>query len=320
MKFDIYLTEADLAADLRHDVQCGLSTKPKTLPPKWFYDEAGSELFELITKLPEYYPTGCERAILSAHADDIASITSATTVVELGSGSSDKTRLLLEAFGRHGTLRGFVPIDVSASMLEMSAEAIAADFPWLQVHAIVGDFLKHLGRIPDGANRLVVFLGGTIGNLMPHERAEFLTALRGTLRDGEWLLLGTDLVKPLPTLIDAYDDSSGVTAEFNRNVLRVINRELGADFDVEAFAHVAVWNVPEQWIEMRLRAQREMTVNISRLGLTVHFDEDEELRTEISAKFRRHGIAAELERAGFASQAWWTDPAGRFGVTLAQAQ
>jgi L-histidine Nalpha-methyltransferase len=319
LRIDVYLAADDLRRALEADARDGLSSSPKTLPPKWFYDERGSQLFEAITELPEYYPTRAEREILAAHAADIAATTGVKTLVELGSGSSDKTRLLLDALHRQGTLARFVPLDVSESALRAAAAAIKADYPDLDVHAIVGDFTSHLDRIPGGDGRLVAFLGGTIGNLVPAERAAFLSDLRGVLHAGEWLLLGTDLVKDEATLVAAYDDAAGVTAEFNRNVLRVLNRELDGDFDVEAFTHVAVWDPDQEWIEMRLRSERAQAVHLKRLGLRVLFASGEQLRTEVSAKFRRSGVAAELAAAGFAAKQWWTDRAGRFGVTAAQA-
>jgi L-histidine N-alpha-methyltransferase len=319
MNIDVYLGPEDLRRELEADVRAGLTASPKTLPPKWFYDERGSQLFEEITDLPEYYPTRAEREILARHASDIAATTGVKTLVELGSGSSDKTRLLLDALHRHGTLARFVPLDVSESALRAAAAAINADYPDLDVHAIVGDFTSRLDRIPGGDGRMVAFLGGTIGNLVPVERAAFLSALRGVLQADEWLLLGTDLVKDEATLVAAYDDAAGVTAEFNRNVLRVLNRDLDGDFDPEAFVHVARWDPDEEWIEMRLRAERAQAVHLKRLDLRVEFAAGEELRTEVSAKFRREGVAAELAAAGFAARQWWTDRAGRFGVSVAQA-
>jgi L-histidine Nalpha-methyltransferase len=319
LRVDVYLGADDLRRELETDARDGLTATPKTLPPKWFYDERGSRLFEQITELPEYYPTRAEREILATHAADIAATTGVKTLVELGSGSSDKTRLLLDALHRHGTLARFVPLDVSESALRAAAAAINADYPDLDVHAIVGDFTSHLDRIPGGDGRMVAFLGGTIGNLVPADRAAFLAALRGVLHAGEWLLLGTDLVKDEATLVAAYDDAAGVTAEFNRNVLRVLNRELDGDFDVDAFTHVAVWDPAEEWIEMRLRAERALAVHLKRLDLRVPFATGEELRTEVSAKFRPAGVAGELATAGFAPRRWWTDRDGRFGVTAAQA-
>ncbi|MEU1686682.1 L-histidine N(alpha)-methyltransferase [Micromonospora sp. NPDC005707] len=314
---EIHLEEQDLDRGLREDVRAGLTATPKWLPPKWFYDARGSELFEEITRLPEYYPTRAERAVLAAHADDIAALTGAKTLIELGSGSSEKTRLLLDAFTRHGDLGSFVPLDVSVSALRGSTEQIAAAYPGLRVRGIVGDFTRHLDRLPTGGRRLVLFLGGTIGNLLPAERAEFLTAMRAALECGDWLLIGTDLVKDPAVIVPAYDDAAGVTAEFNRNVLRVINRELGADFDPAAFRHVAVWDPEHEWVEMRLRAERAVRVRV--LDLDVGFAAGEELRTEVSAKFRPEGIARELAAAGFVRQAFWTDPEGLFGVSLARA-
>ncbi|SCL47177.1 L-histidine N(alpha)-methyltransferase [Micromonospora chersina] len=314
---EIHLEEQDLGRSLREDVRAGLTATPKWLPPKWFYDARGSALFEEITRLPEYYPTRAERAVLAAHADDIAAVTGAKTLIELGSGSSEKTRLLLDAFTRHGDLGTFVPLDVSVSALRQSTAQIAAAYPGLRVRGIVGDFTRHLDRLPTGGRRLVLFLGGTIGNLLPAERAEFLTAMRAALECGDWLLIGTDLVKDPSVIVPAYDDAAGVTAEFNRNVLRVINRELGADFDPAAFRHVAVWDPQREWIEMRLRAEHPARVHV--LDLEVGFAAGEELRTEVSAKFRPEGIARELAAAGFVRQEFWTDPDGLFGVSLARA-
>jgi L-histidine N-alpha-methyltransferase len=317
---EIYLDTDDLVRDLRADARAGLLAEPKTLPPKWFYDERGSELFEQITELAEYYPTRAEREVLTRHADDIAAEVGAKTLVELGSGSSDKTRLLLDALHRRGTLATFVPLDVSESALRAAASAINADYADLDVHAIVADFTTHLDRIPAGDSRLVAFLGGTIGNFTPAQRATFLRALRGVLEPGEWLLLGTDLVKDPVTLVAAYADAAGVTAEFNRNVLRVLNRELDGDFDVASFTHVALWDAEHEWIEMRLRAEHAQDVHLKALDLRVTFAAGEELRTEISAKFRRSGVEGELAEAGFAPVRWWTDPARRFGVSLSRAE
>jgi L-histidine N-alpha-methyltransferase len=315
---EIYLEPQDLERGLREDVRAGLTAEAKWLPPKWFYDSRGSELFEEITRLPEYYPTRAERAVLAAHADDVAALTGAKTLIELGSGSSEKTRLLLDAFTRQGGLGTFVPLDVSVSALLGSTAQIAADYPALRVRGIVGDFTRQLDRLPTGGRRLVVFLGGTVGNLLPAERSGFLAAMRAALEIGDWLLLGTDLVKDPSVIVPAYDDAAGVTAEFNRNVLYVINRELDADFDPEAFAHVARWDPEQEWIEMRLRATRPMRARV--LDLSVAFDAGEELRTEVSAKFRPEGVAAELDAAGFAAAHFWTDPLGLFGVTLARAR
>jgi L-histidine N-alpha-methyltransferase len=321
IEIDVHLTPEQVAQSLRADVLTGLLDTPKTLPPKWFYDARGSELFEKITELPEYYPTRAERQILVQRSAAIAELTGAQTLVELGSGSSEKTRLLLDALRANGKLRRFVPLDVSATALRESAAAIATDYPGLVVHGVVGDFTEHLDLIPVDASghRLVVFLGGTIGNLVPSERAKFLSGVRSVLTEGEWLLLGTDLVKDRDVLVRAYDDAAGVTAEFNRNVLHVLNRELGADFDVDAFTHVALWDQSREWIEMRLRARKAMRVDISALGVQIDFFAGEDMRTEVSAKFQRPGVAIELAEAGFDMVRWWTDIEGRFALSLARA-
>jgi L-histidine N-alpha-methyltransferase len=316
---DIHLTEADAGLALRADAATGLTATPKYLPPKWFYDARGSVLFEQITELPEYFPTRTERALLERSADAIAITSGADTIVELGSGSSAKTRLLLDAFRRAESLRRYVPQDVSASALREAMAALAADYPGLELHGLVGDFTAHLDRLPPEGHRMVAFLGGTIGNLLPPERARFLRALRAALRPGEQFLLGTGLVVDPALLVPAYDDAAGVTAEFNRNVLHVLNRELRADFDVDAFAHEAVWDADNEWIEMRLVARRAMTVTVSELDLTVEFAEGEEMCTEVSAKFRVPGVRAMLADAGFRVIGSWADRDERMALTLATA-
>ncbi|MBA3906641.1 MAG: L-histidine N(alpha)-methyltransferase, partial [Pseudonocardiales bacterium] len=283
------------------------------------YDARGSVLFEEITQLPEYYPTRTERALLESGVDEIAALSGADTLVELGSGSSEKTRLLLDAFVRAGKLETYVPQDVSASALRAAMDALAPDYPGLALHGVVGDFTRHLDRLPRGGSRTVAFLGGTIGNLQPRDRAAFLTQLRGVLRPGEQLLLGTSMVIDEPTMVAAYDDAQGVTAAFNRNVLRVLNRELSADFAVDAFDHRALWDPRHEWIEMRLRARRAMTVRVAALDLTVQFAEGEELKTETSAKFRPGGVRGWLEATGYEITRTWTDPDGRHALTLATA-
>jgi len=318
-QIDVHLTPDYAARTLREDVRAGLTADAKWLPPKWFYDARGSELFEQITRLPEYYPTRAEREILLARSAEIAKLTKARTLVELGSGSSEKTRLLLDGLRDHGTLTTFVPLDVSESALREASDAINADYPGLDVHGVVGDFTAHLDKLPGDSPRLVAFLGGTIGNLRPAERAVFYRSIRDVLEPGEWLLLGTDLVKDPATLVAAYDDAQGVTAEFNRNVLRVINRQLGADFDVDAFEHVARWDAENEWIEMRLRATSPQRVLIPEVHLEIDFAAGEELHTEISAKFRPDGVTAELAAGAFTRAAWWTDPQARFALSLWQA-
>ncbi|MFD4194908.1 MULTISPECIES: L-histidine N(alpha)-methyltransferase [Amycolatopsis] len=318
-ELDIHRGATEIAEALRADVREGLSAEQKWLPSKWFYDAAGSRLFEDITALPEYYPTRAEREVLAREAAGIAKLTGAHTLVELGSGSSEKTRLLLDGLREHGSLRTFVPLDVSEAALAEAVEAIQADYPGLDVRGVVGDFTEHLGLLPGEPPRLVAFLGGTIGNFLPADRGKFLRSVRDVLGEGEWFLLGTDLVKDPETLVRAYDDSAGVTAEFNRNVLRVVNEVLGADFDPDAFEHVAHWDAGNEWIEMRLRAPEAMRVSIPGAGLEVSFEAGEHIRTEISAKFRREGVTAELADAGFEVEQWWTDAGGRFGVSLARA-
>jgi dimethylhistidine N-methyltransferase len=313
---DRFLTADDLAKALRADVRDGLTATPKTLPPKWFYDERGSELFEEITRLDEYYPTRREREILTARAPEIAAVTGARTLLELGAGSGEKTRLLLEALS--GTLRTYVPVDVSGDFLQDAAAQIAADHPGLAVRAVVADYEQHLHLMPGGERRLVAFLGGTIGNMPPAERVGFLAGLRAAMGDQDALLLGADLVKDEARLVAAYDDAAGVTAEFNRNVLRVINRELDADFDPDAYEHVALWNATQEWIEMRLRSVRDQTVHIEGLDIRVGFAAGEEMRTEISAKFRRERLAGELASAGLRLSDFWTDDAGDFSLSLAR--
>jgi L-histidine Nalpha-methyltransferase len=316
LTIDRHLSADYLDAALRADVVSGLTGSPKHLRPVWFYDERGSELFEEITRLPEYYPTRAEREILTDRAGEIARLSGADTLVELGSGSSEKTRLLLDALGEGGTLRRYVPVDVSETALLGAARSLREEYPDLGVHAVVADFGAHLGRLPTGGRRLVAFLGSTIGNLTPPERATFLAQLRATLGPDDAFLLGTDLVKEPSVLVAAYDDAAGVTAEFNLNVLRVLNRELDADFHPDAFEHVARWDAEHEWIEMWLRSRRAQTVKLPGVDLVVRFAEGELLRTEISAKFRRDGIRAELAAAGFELGRWWTDRAGRFGLSL----
>jgi L-histidine N-alpha-methyltransferase len=316
---DRRLPDGFLAQALRADALSGLTAEPKSLPPKWFYDAQGSALFDKITELPEYYPTRAEREILRARSAEIATLTRARTLVELGSGSSEKTRLLLDALRSSGTLSCYVAVDVSEAALLAAGEALAVSYPGLEVRAVVSDFTEDLGLPAPGdapSPRLVAFLGSTIGNLLPDQRAEFLARVRAGLRPGDSFLLGTDLVKDPATLVAAYDDASGLTAEFNKNLLAVLNAELGADFDRDAFEHVALWDSAAEWIEMRLRSATAQTVHLPGIGLTVEFADGEEMRTETSAKFRRAGVAAELAAAGLAMRSWWTDPETQFAVSL----
>jgi L-histidine N-alpha-methyltransferase len=311
-----YLAADSAATALRRDVRDGLTQTPKSLPPKWFYDSVGSDLFDQITRLPEYYPTRAEAQILRARAAEIASASGADTLVELGSGTSEKTRILLDALRDGGALQRFIPFDVDSSVLIAASAAIGHEYPSIEIDAVCGDFEEHLGKIPQVGRRLVIFLGSTIGNLTTEPRAEFLAALSDTLQPGDTLLLGTDLVKDADRLVAAYDDAAGVTARFNKNVLAVVNRELDADFDLSAFEHVARWNADEERIEMWLRASTPQRVRVGALQTTVDFAVGEEMLTEVSCKFRPERVATELEAAGLRRTHWWTDAAGDFGLSL----
>jgi len=313
---DVRLDGPAMRAALEHDARKGLLSSPKTLPPVWFYDEVGSELFDEITKLPEYYPTRAERALLEAHARDVAEATGAVALVELGAGTCTKTRILLDAFMATGTLRRYVAVDVAESTLVTATEQLAHEYPGLEVTATIADF-HHLEGLFEGEGpTLAAFLGGTIGNLEPEERARFLVGLDAQLDHFDSFLLGTDLVKDRGRLLAAYDDASGVTAAFNRNVLRVLHRELGADFDVEAFEHVVRFDEDHQWIEMRLRATTAQKVTVPGLGIELAFEAGEELRTEISTKFTPEGIRDELDRGGFVVDRQFGADDGEFLLTL----
>jgi L-histidine Nalpha-methyltransferase len=302
---------------LRADVRSGLTAPRKSLPPKYFYDERGSELFDQITRLPEYYLSRAEASILAERSAEIAELSQCQSLVELGSGTSAKTRLLLRALLDGGTLREFMPFDVDPTVLADASEALAAEYPALKIRPFVGDFEQDLAAIPGGGRRTIAFLGSTIGNLDPPARASFLKQVGAALGPADTFLLGTDLVKDVSRLLHAYDDAAGVTSEFNRNVLRVVNRDLHADFAVEEFQHVAIWDDVNEWIEMRLRSEREQRVTIRDLGLAVSFAVGEELRTEISAKFRADKLEEELAAAGLQTMRFWTDRNNDFGLTLA---
>ena len=312
-----YLAADSAAQALRRDARGGLTQTPKSLPPKWFYDSVGSDLFDQITRLPEYYPTRTEAQILRARSVEIASASGADTLVELGSGTSEKTRMLLDALRDSRSLRRFIPFDVDAGVLKAAGAVIEKQYPGIEIDAVCGDFEEHLGKIPRVGRRLVAFLGSTIGNLTSGPRAEFLATLSDTMQPGDGLLLGTDLVKDTDRLVRAYDDSAGVTARFNRNVLAVVNRELDADFNLAAFEHVARWNTDEERIEMWLRAASPQRITVKALDLSVHFAAGEEMLTEVSCKFRPERVGEELARAGLRRTHWWTDPAGDFGLSLA---
>jgi L-histidine Nalpha-methyltransferase len=304
---------------LADDVLDGLTRPFKELPPKHFYDARGAELFDRICELPEYYPTRAERTILQQRAAELAELTGAAELVELGSGTASKTRVLLDALHAAGTLIRYVPVDVTESMVRECAAQLTAEYPGLQVHGVIGDFERHLSEIPPAVGpRIVAFLGGTIGNFPPGSRRRVLREISRLLGPGDHLLLGTDLVKDPAVLQAAYDDTQGVTAEFNRNVLRVLNRELDADFEPEDFEHVALFDAEHEWIEMRLRARREHTTVVRDLDLPVHFQKGEEMRTEISAKFTDQRIEGDLAAAGLALVRMFTDPDDLFALTLAR--
>jgi len=304
---------------LADDVLDGLTRPFKELPPKHFYDARGAELFDLICELPEYYPTRCERAILSAAAADMVAATGAVELVELGSGTAAKTRLLLDAMAEAGTLERYVPVDVTEAVVRQCADDLVEEYPGLRVHGVIGDFERHLDRVPASDRpRLVVFLGGTIGNFTPGSRRRFLRAVASLLGPDDHLLLGTDLVKEPKVIEAAYDDSQGITAEFNRNVLHVINRALDADFEPDHFAHVAFFDQEHEWVEMRLRSLVPQVVTVSGVGLTVRFEQGEELRTEISAKFTRQRVERDLAAAGLELAGWYPDPDEFFALSLAR--
>jgi L-histidine Nalpha-methyltransferase len=344
--YDDHLPADFSAQSLRDDVRTGLTALRKWLPPKWFYDKVGSELFEDITALREYYPTRTERAILAESATAIVGAAGADTLIELGSGSSEKTRLLLDAMlaeaagraerrGHDGAVAdpiasyvasyaaspvaSYVALDVSEDALRSACAALVSSYPLLRVGAMRADFTHHLELLPGGAEparRTVAFLGSTIGNFEPAERGAFLRALRAQLGEHDHFLLGADLVKSADVLVPAYDDAAGVTAAFNLNLLDVLNHSLRADFDRTAFDHVVVWDAENEWIEMRLRATRDMVVHLPDLDLDVCFDRGEDVRTEVSAKFRRETLTAELAAAGFVSRGWWTDQRDWFSLSL----
>jgi L-histidine N-alpha-methyltransferase len=304
---------------LADDVLDGLTRPFKELPPKHFYDARGAELFDQICELPEYYQTRAERAILEHSAVELAELTGAVELVELGSGTAAKTRVLLDALHGAGTLERYIPLDVTESMVRDCAEELTSEYAGLRVHGVIGDFERHLDQVPPAAGpRIVAFLGGTIGNFPPGSRRRFLRKIAGLLGPEDHLLMGTDLVKDPSVLEAAYDDAQGVTAEFNRNVLRVLNRELRADFDPEDFDHVALFDSHHEWIEMRLRARREHTTLVRDLDLPVHFELGEELRTEISAKFTPERLEGDLSAAGLELVRWLTDPEGQFALTLSK--
>ncbi|MDX6589695.1 MAG: L-histidine Nalpha-methyltransferase [Solirubrobacterales bacterium] len=316
---DVHL-DVDASEAMAEDVRAGLTASPKELSPKYFYDERGSRLFERITTLPEYYPTRREREILAGRSAEIIEAAGTPgTLVELGSGSAAKTRHLLSAMRDAGCLETYVPVDISEEITQATARVLVEEYPGLEVRGLVCDFESDLERIPSaGGARLIAFLGGTIGNLYPGERREFLTRIARLLGPDDHLLLGTDLVKATARLEAAYNDAAGVTAEFNKNVLQVLNRELGADFDLEAFEHVARYDAREERMDIRLRSLAEQSVDIDGLDLTVGFAAGEEMRTEISAKFTRERLECVYAESGLELRGWFTDEAGDYALSLAR--
>ncbi|HEX5609917.1 MAG TPA: L-histidine N(alpha)-methyltransferase [Solirubrobacterales bacterium] len=315
---DVHL-DADAAATMARDVRAGLCAYPKELAPKYFYDDRGSILFEQITELPEYYPTRAEREILAGRSPEIlAAAGSPATLVELGSGSAAKTRHLLSAMRDAGALNTYVPVDISEEITHRTAADLVDEYPGLEVHGLVCDFEQHLERIPDGdGTRMIAFLGGTIGNLYPRQRHAFLERIGALLGPGDSLLLGTDLIKDRSRLEDAYNDSAGVTAEFNKNVLEVLNRELGADFDLDNFEHVARYDDEAERMDIRLRSLVAQEVRLENLDLEISFAPDEEMRTEISTKFTRERLESVYAGAGLELRGWFTDAAGDYALSLA---
>jgi L-histidine N-alpha-methyltransferase len=302
------------------DVRAGLTKPFKELSPRYFYDDRGSELFEQITELPEYYPTRSERAILEENAADIVAVARPRALIELGSGSAAKTRVLLDAMSDAGCLEAYAPVDISEEITRSTAEAIASEYDGIQVLGHVCDFELDLERVPVPGPRVIAFLGGTIGNFQPAQRASFLRRVCNLLGPDDRFLLGTDLVKDRGVLEAAYDDSQGVTAEFNKNVLAVLNGRLEADFDLDCFEHVARWDAENLWMDIRLRSLCNQTVHIAALDLTVGFQAGEEMRTEISTKFMRPGLEGIYREAGLELTDWWTDPDGLYALSLARAR
>jgi L-histidine N-alpha-methyltransferase len=316
---DVHLPEDGPLAYLASDVRVGLSRPFKELPPKYFYDERGSRLFEEITELPEYYPTRCERTILEVYGTEIAAAApECESLVELGSGAARKTKVLLDAMRDSDRLRTYVPVDISEEITRESASRLLDEYPGVEVHGVVCDYELHLERLPREEGGLIAFLGGTIGNFYPSTRRSFLARIASLMYPEDRFLLGTDLVKEPSVIEAAYNDSAGITAEFNLNVLHVLNRELGADFDPEAFEHRAFWDDGNRWVDIRLRSLAEQVAWIEDVGMEVQFEPGEEMRTEISAKFTRSQLERTYSRVGLELEEWWTDPEGNFALSLAR--
>jgi L-histidine N-alpha-methyltransferase len=319
VSIDVHLPPGGPLSGMAADVRAGLTKPFKELSPRYFYDERGSELFEQITELTEYYPTRCERAILEQHSAEIVEAARPRALIELGSGSAAKTRVLLDAMRDGGRLEAYAPVDISEEITRETARAIAAEYPGVEVLGHVCDFELDLERVPVEGPRIIAFLGGTIGNFQPAQRATFLRRVANLLDPDDRFLLGTDLVKDRATLEAAYDDPNGATEAFNKNVLAVLNERLGADFDIEAFEHVARWDADNLWMDIRLRSLRHQVVSIAALELQVAFQAGEEMRTEISTKFARPGLEGIYAEAGLQLTDWWTDPDGLYALSLARA-
>jgi len=315
---DVHLKTGWWRSTLEQDVRHGVTNEPRCIPAKWFYDELGSQLFDEITKLDEYYPFRAEREILHTRAAEIVAAAGADSLVELGSGTSEKSRVLLDAMAQADSLVRYVPFDVSEEMLRSAAGEIHKEYPGVVVHGIVGDFDRHIPLVPIGGTGMVAFLGSTIGNFAPPARTKFIADVVSALEPGGTFLLGTDLVKDPDRLWAAYNDAKGVTAKFNLNMLTMINRELNANFDLKAFEHAADWDAANEWIDIRVRSTANQAITIKDLDLMVEFGAGEEMRTEISAKFRLDGIADELISAGLEIVEQWSDTNGDFGMTLAR--
>lgn len=318
LAIDVHVEDGASCDVVARDVREGLTGDPRSLPSKYFYDERGSRLFERITELPEYYLTRAERGLLDRHSERIAELTRCEELVELGSGSSKKTRLLIEAALARGTLRRYIPFEVSQEIVEATARRLADQYPRLQVHAVVGDFERHMDYVPPGSRRLFVLLGSTLGNFPDREAVAFLTRIREVMDGGDWLLLGVDLVKEVARLEAAYNDSQGVTAAFNRNILEVVNAHVDADFDPDAFEHVAIWDARASRIESSLRSTRDQTVRLRRLGLTVEFAAGERLHTEVSCKYTRESVGQILDRAGLRLEHWFASDDPAFALSLSR--
>jgi len=314
----VELPEGGALAGITEVVREGLSSPFKELPPKYFYDERGSELFERITEQPEYYPTRCEREILDARAAAIVAAAKPRTLIELGSGAAAKSRVLLDAMRDAGTLERFVPVDIAEGITRRVAAELVDEYPGLAIEGVVCDYETHLERTPRPEGSLIAFLGGTIGNFRPAPRRSFLARIATLMYPGDRFLLGTDLVKDRARLEAAYNDAAGVTAEFNKNVLNVLNRELDADFDLDGFEHVAFWDPDNEWIDIRLRALAEQFVDIRAIDMRVHFSRNEEMRTEISTKFTRERIESSYADVGLELTDWWTDRDGMYALSLAR--